>query len=383
MNYVLPFKKQELFSARFLGRPNRFLVDCENEQHGTIRAFLPNPGRLSELLFPGVRLYVLDQTKGAENRKTKYTVIAVDRDKAPVMLHTHWCNDMAEVLLKDHAIPGLEDARVVRREAKVGRSRFDFLLEDASGLFYLEVKSCTLFGNGVAMFPDAVTERGRKHLLELASLSAEGFPCRVLFIVQTDKVQWFMPDYHTDLAFSQTLLHVKDQVKIDALPVSWTKSMRYKPGTQMLQIPWDHIEKEANDRGAYLLILKLPEDTTLSIGSLGDQNFKKGYYIYVGSAMANLTKRIERHGRKRKQKHWHIDYFRAACDVVDALPIRSSQRMECILADEVKAQFPENTNCFGCSDCRCESHLFYSQDNPLHQPAFHQWLQSRRMAPPQ
>lgn len=178
--FTLPLGNMPLLTADYSARPNRFLVSCEHETHGTLRAFLPNPGRLSELFFPGVKLHVLDHGHAAENRATRYTVLAVEREGRPVMLHTHWCNNMAESLLKHQAVPGLEDTCILRREVKVGRSRFDFLLEDGQGEIYLEIKSCTLFGNGVAMFPDAVTERGRRHLLELAELAEQGRRCRVL-----------------------------------------------------------------------------------------------------------------------------------------------------------------------------------------------------------
>ena len=84
MSYALPIGKSPLFTAFFLSRPNRFLVRCEDNRRGVIQAFLPNPGRLSELFFPGVRLYVLDHSEDAGTRATNYTVVAVERDGAPV-----------------------------------------------------------------------------------------------------------------------------------------------------------------------------------------------------------------------------------------------------------------------------------------------------------
>lgn len=383
MNYALPIGKSPLFTASFLSRPNRFLVRCEDDSRGVIQAFLPNPGRLSELFFPGVRLYVLDNSGDAGTRATNYTVVAVEREGALVMLHTHWCNEMAANLLTNHAVPELEQARVLRREVKVGHSRFDFLLEDEHGEIYLEVKSCTLFGNGVAMFPDAVTERGRRHLLELAELAKSGKRCRVLFIVQTDRARFFMPDYHTDLAFAQAMLEVRDRVRFMALPVSWSPDLRYRPGKALLAIPWEYIGPESEDRGAYLVVLKLPESSQIPVGGLGPLAFEAGYYVYVGSAMRGLAARIARHRRRRKRMHWHIDYLRAAADVVDILPIRASSRQECALADDLSALMPRICPGFGCGDCRCESHLFFSRENPLEQPAFHLWLQRWRMRRPE
>ncbi len=380
--YALPLQGRPVFKAAFLSRPNRFLVTSQDNAHGVIRAFLPNPGRLSELLFPGAILHILDTCTDAAQRATRFTVLAVERDGRPVMLHTHWCNEMAQSLLTHHAVPGLEQARIIRREVKVGHSRFDFLLEDDNGEIYLEVKSCTLFGNGVAMFPDAVTERGKRHLLELSDLARTGRRCHVLFIVQTDQVRCFMPDYHTDLAFAQTMLAVREQVPFMALPVSWTNMLSFQPGKSLLPIPWDFIEGEANDRGAYLAVLRLDCPERLTIGALGEIDFAPGYYTYVGSAMRGLNARIARHCRKRKQMHWHLDYLRAAAEVVEILPIRSSERRECTLASDLAKFMASSIPCFGCSDCECITHLFFMPDNPLEHPPFHEWLQRCRMHPP-
>lgn len=348
-----------------------------------IQAFLPNPGRLSELFFPGVTLYVLDNSRNAGNRATNYTVVAVERDGAPVMLHTHWCNEMAANLLTNHAVPELEQAHVLRREVKVGHSRFDFLLEDEHGEMFLEIKSCTLFGNGVAMFPDAITERGRRHLLELAALTESGQRCRVLFIVQTDQTRYFMPDYHTDLAFAQTMIDVHEKVHFMALPVSWSSDLHYRPGETLLTIPWEFIRQEARDQGAYLALFHIEKSNRISVGGLGEILFSPGYYVYVGSAMRALASRIARHRRRRKRMHWHIDYLRAEAEVVDILPIRASERQECTLAADLAGLMSRTIPGFGCGDCQCESHLFHTRENPLEQPAFHQWLQRWRMRPPE
>jgi sugar fermentation stimulation protein A len=380
-NFRLPFSDSMLTTASFLSRPNRFLVTCEHERFGIIRAFMANPGRLSELLFPGTKLYILDHSDDAGDRVTRFTVVAIERDGAPVMLHTHWCNDMVQALLNHGAIPGLETTRIMRREVTVGHSRFDFLLEDHRGEIYVEVKSCTLFGNGVAMFPDAVTERGRRHLVELAELSSNGKRCCVLFIVQTNKVACFMPDYHTDLAFAQTMLAVRDKVQFKALPVSWTRKLRFKPGTELLPIPWQRIVLEAQDRGAYILLLYLDGQKIISTGGLGAITFEPGYYLYIGSAMGGLNVRMARHQRKRKRMHWHIDYLRDAAVVLDLFPIRSSRRMECDIADYFDNILEQSVQDFGCSDCGCNSHLFFTPDNPLEQHWFHDGLQQWRMNP--
>jgi sugar fermentation stimulation protein A len=119
------------------------------------------------------------------------------------------------------------------------------------------------------MFPDAVTERGARHLKDLAGLSEEGIRAVVLFIVHWPFARVFMPDYHTDLNFSRTLLQMKDRVEIIPLSVRWNHDLSLSQEVKILQIPWDYIEDEAIDRGSYLLILNLKRDKKINIGTLG------------------------------------------------------------------------------------------------------------------
>ena len=167
-----PAPAHRLLRARFLERPNRFLVRCRLGNGRVVEAFLPNPGRLWELLLPEAALY-LTSSQRSRTRRTAYTCVAVERDGRPVFLHTHLANRVARRLIEAGRIHGLEGAEVVRSEVPLGASRFDLLLRHCGNNVYTEVKSVTLFGNGVAMFPDAVTERGRKHLLDLLALSRE------------------------------------------------------------------------------------------------------------------------------------------------------------------------------------------------------------------
>ena len=367
----------EVLQARFLKRPNRFLVVCEWDGR-TVQAFLPNPGRLRELLFPGRTIYLVTE-KGIGPRKTRYTVVAVERGGHPIMLHTIRNNEVARYLLERGKIPGMENVKVVRSEVPVGRSRFDFLLRDGEGEVLVEVKSCTLVGERVAMFPDAVTGRGTRHLEELARLPEEGAKAAVLFLVHWPFARIFMPDYHTDLKFSQTLLRVRNRVQVIPVGVKWNPDLSLSPDVRLLEIPWDYVEKEAQDRGSYLLILRLRGKETISVGSLGEVQFRKGFYIYVGSAMANLTKRMERHRHLRKRHHWHVDALRAVAEFHSALAIRSSTRLECEIAKAMGRIAEWRVPGFGCTDCSCETHLFGMSKDPFHAEQFHELLQYFRM----
>ena len=375
-----------LRKAIFLERPTCFLVRCRLDSGGQTEAFLPNPGRLWELLLPGATLYLTRSppTRGAisYHRRTRYTAVAVERGGAPVFLHTMATNRVARYLLENRLIPSLENAQVVRTEVPVGRSRLDFLLREEGRDMYAEVKSVTLFGNGVAMFPDAVTDRGRRHLLTLGRLAREGNRSLVLFLVHTPKVHCFMPDYHSDFAFSKALLSVRGDVRIIPVALTWRSALSFDHRVKLLDIPWGYLQRQVKDRGSYLLLLRLASDKNVDVGALGRIQFAPGYYVYVGSAMRGLSARIARHRRKRKRPRWHVDYLRREADGFLALPIRSSRREECDVARALSAVLNYGPVGFGSSDCRCKTHLFWIGKNPLDVSAFHTVLQRFRMAQP-
>ncbi|MDY6838770.1 MAG: DNA/RNA nuclease SfsA [Thermodesulfobacteriota bacterium] len=375
-----------VFKGQFLARPNRFLVQCVAHGRGHINAYLPNPGRLWELLLPGAVLYLQPVNglteAGPSTRKTKYTVLAVEREGCPIFLHTHATNEVAGRLLEKQLIPPLKGTRVVQAEVPVGRSRFDFLLREKGRDLYLEVKSCTLFGNNVAMFPDAVTERGKRHLLELAKMARNKVPTVVLFLVHYPHVKWFMPDFHTDLAFSAALLKVRKDVRILPVAIGWKKDLTLRKDIRVLDIPWQYLNEEVQDRGSYLLVLKWKKEKSLQVGHLKRARFSKGYYVYVGSAMKHLSARVARHTRRQKRRHWHIDYLTQEAESVVPIPVRSSQRLECHIAEALSTVMEQGPAGFGSSDCKCPTHLFWSQENPLHLEAFHHVLQQFRMRSP-
>ena len=353
-----------LVPARFLSRPNRFKVVGETA-FGTVEAYLPNPGRLWELLLPEARM-LLERSAQREGRSTGYTVIAVETSQGPVvMLHTHRTNDAAGWLLDRGMIPGWENARVVRREVAFGGSRFDFLLEGPAGTFPVEVKSCTLFGERMAMFPDAPSERAARHVSHLAELAKNGPRPGVLFLVHSLGPKYFLPDLHTDLGFALALLEARESVDIKPVGIGWNSDLTLEPRASLLEIPWRVLEENAFDRGGYILVLELEENLRLAVGKLGEIDLKAGYYCYIGSAMKGLTARMERHQRRRKNLHWHVDYLREVSRFVVCLPVRTSVPVECDMAHSLEGIADEQVTGFGCSDCLCRSHLFRFASNPL------------------
>ena len=368
---------RKIISAAFKARPNRFIVECTTKGR-PVMAYLPNPGKLRELLLPGRKLYLVKQPVVPE-RKITYMAVAVKRDGNLILLHTHQNNFVARHLIEHNRLPGLDGAVVVKAEHTIGNSRFDFLLRKGGRDMVLEVKSCTLFGRRIAMFPDAITERGRKHLLELASLSRQGMDTAVLFLVHTRSPVYFMPDYHTDLEFARALLSVKDDVMVKAISVEWKKDLILGKRVRELVIPWELIEREAHDSGCYIVIMRLTRDRKLKIGSLGTVRFRKGFYLYTGSAKNNLTQRIARHRSRRKKFFWHIDHLREHADFCAVLPVRASVDLECELANVLQGISSWVIPGFGSSDCTCESHLFGMDEDPLQAPPFIEMLQYFRI----
>ena len=371
MNLFNPTRK-----AAFLERPNRFTLLCRM-QGKKVKAYLPNPGRMWELLLPGATVHL--EKSSPPGGKMPFTCVAVEKKGRPVVVHTLRTNDVAQILLEKKLIPGLEDARIVKREARRNRSRFDFLLERRGRVVFLEVKSCTLFGRNAAMFPDAVTARGKRHVEELAELSSEGKQGAVLFLIGSPAAEYFLPDYHTDLDFSKAFLAARNRVEVYPLGVEFNRDLSMQFQVRMLKVPWGLIRREAQDRGSYLLILKLAEEAGVNIGTLGKIYFPKGYYLYVGSARKDLTRRIERHRRLRKTKFWHIDYLREKAEFQAAVPIRTADDLECEIAEAMSRIASWRIKGFGCSDCGCESHLFGMKEDPLRYSKFIELLLYFRM----
>ena len=117
-------------------------------------------------------------------------------------------------------------------------------------------------------------------------------------------------------------------------------------------------------KGTYVLIIENHADTEIEIGKLGPITFKKGFYAYVGSALAGLEQRIRRHLRdvgNNKKLHWHIDYLLAspAAGIQEVIYAETEERTECEIAAHMNHHL-ESVARFGCTDCSCSSHLFFS-----------------------
>ena len=112
-------------------------------------------------------------------------------------------------------------------------------------------------------------------------------------------------------------------------------------------------------KGSYVLLIKLPEEQTIKIGSLQAVHFPRGYYAYVGSAMGGFKSRLSHHLQQNKKLHWHIDYLLQRASITGIILCETKDRVECTIAQALGSQFDSITG-FGSTDCKCPSHLFYA-----------------------
>jgi sugar fermentation stimulation protein A len=365
--------------AVFVRRPNRFLIIARDGDE-ELPCHCPNPGRLLEFVFPGMPL-ILEKRNDEDGAKakTRWTAVGVRYRGGVAPLFSSRANKAAAELILDGIIPGLAE---IQSEYTIGASRFDFLCIDKKGRRHLvEVKACSLIEYGVAMFPDAPSGRALKHLEELAALSREGYICHVLFVIVHGEPERFVPNLHTDPQLAAALSRLgkaahppaSSAAKGGGHPVSIHAALLRcdAAGEAVLAdkaVPVDlsHGRLAESNGGNYLMVLEFPADREIAVGSLGTLGFKQGWYVYAGSARKNLSQRINRHLRKiRKQKHWHIDYLTPYTGKIKALPIVSYRNLECDLAGDLEKLGGEPVMGFGCSDCRCKSHLYYFEGPPM------------------
>lgn len=185
----------------FLARPNRFLAEVEVAGRKEF-AHLPDPGRLTELLSPGVEVRL--QPARSTGRRTRWTLIGVRCLDGWVNVDSRLPNALFEEALAEGRLPDFEGVRAWKREVPLGGSIIDFLLEGEPPCL-VEVKGCTLVEAGEALFPDSPTARGTRHVRELAYAKERGMRACVVFVVKHPEARLFRPNLATDPLFAHAL----------------------------------------------------------------------------------------------------------------------------------------------------------------------------------
>jgi sugar fermentation stimulation protein A len=198
-------KYQNVCGGVFISRPNRFIAEIElGGRHE--RVHVKNTGRCRELLIPGAAVYLREAAN--PSRSTRYDLIAVQKGERLVNMDSSAPNAaFYEYLQSGLHIGG---AAFIKPEARYGASRFDFYVETRDRKIFIEVKGVTLEEDGVVMFPDAPTERGVKHLNELARCVRDGYEAQVVFVVQMNNVRYFTPNNKTHPAFGEALVSAEN-----------------------------------------------------------------------------------------------------------------------------------------------------------------------------
>lgn len=190
----------KILPAVFINRPNRFIANIELDGVPTV-CHVKNTGRCRDLLVPGARVFVED-CRG-RGRKTDFDLISVIKNGRLINMDSIAPNKV----FGEFAASGsfIEGVTFIKPEFRHGNSRFDFYIEADGRRLLTEVKGVTLENDGVVSFPDAPTERGVKHLRELAASISEGFEAHVVFVVQMSGVKYLHPNWDTHPEFGAAL----------------------------------------------------------------------------------------------------------------------------------------------------------------------------------
>ena len=200
-------KYSKIVRAKFIDRPNRFIAHVKlvgETDDNYITVHVKNTGRCKELLLPGVEVILEDCLEKNPNRKTRYDLIAVKKagigwinidSQAPNQVVKEWLQT--------------KDYDYVKPEYTYGNSRIDFYMEKGNDKFLMEVKGCTLEKERIGYFPDAPTERGVKHLRELAKATKAGYKCFIAFVIQMEGIDEVRPNIETHQEFGVALDEAK------------------------------------------------------------------------------------------------------------------------------------------------------------------------------
>ena len=192
----------DIVSANFISRPNRFIayVELGGEK---LTVHVKNTGRCKELLIPGSRVY-LEKAQNPE-RKTPYDLVAVEHNGKIINIDSQAPNKVVKEYLERQ-----NKYDYIKPEYKYGNSRIDFYMEKGNDKYLMEVKGCTLFRDGKGLFPDAPTERGAKHLRELALAREQGYNAIIAFVIQGEGIRTVEPNTETYPEFARAFYEAKE-----------------------------------------------------------------------------------------------------------------------------------------------------------------------------
>ena len=195
--------KGDLLEGIFVKRINRFIahIYIKNKIE---EVHVANTGRMRELLVKGAKVIVRNVDNS--NRKTKYDLVMVYKNGTLVLIDSKMPNILLEKALQEELLDDFEKYDYVKREVSYGNSRFDIALSNSNENVLIECKCVTLVkDNNLASFPDAPTDRGRKHIYELIRAKEQGYRAVVFFVIQRDDAKSFTPNRDMDSQFADAV----------------------------------------------------------------------------------------------------------------------------------------------------------------------------------
>ena len=193
----------ELEQARFVDRLNRFTATVERSGDRVL-VHVPNSGRMLELLEPGATVFIRPAAGGSP-RKTRYDLTLVEHRGRLVSVDSRLPPRLLAEAIERGRVREFEGYDRIAMEVRLGKSRVDLLLSREGSRLYVETKSVNKVENGSALFPDAATARGTKHLLSLLAAVESGHRAAVVFVIQREDAVRLTPDEQSDPMFCDTL----------------------------------------------------------------------------------------------------------------------------------------------------------------------------------
>lgn len=194
-----------LVKGILIKRYKRFLADIQFSDGNILTVYCPNTGSMLGCAIPGTPVYL--SKNPAPSRKYLYTLEILDVQGTFVGVNTILANRLVEEALQKKKIQEVKRYSNISREIRVEGGRIDFLLSRGEKKCYMEIKSVTMKEDETAYFPDAVTQRGARHLRILQELRSRGNRAVILYIIQRKDCKVFMPADHIDPIYGDTLRH--------------------------------------------------------------------------------------------------------------------------------------------------------------------------------
>jgi len=323
------YYNSQLQEAILLNRINRFVARVEIS--GQLEeVYVPNTGRLSELAIPGAKVLL----SGLKNSKFRYKILYIIKDGFPVMIDSSYSNRLFYDLLIQNKVPFFRDIEFIKREPSFGNHRFDFFIKTRGDEYTLELKSCTLFYNDVASFPDAVSERAASHIESLSGIDNS----MLIFFVLNSNSNIFIPNYHRDYKFYKTLVKYRDCIRAKAFSINYLQDLSIN---SLQEIPV--FLPDVSTKGIFILLFSSKEI----------KKQEESFFIFIGSS-EDVFKSINNSRKKISAISSNLNELRFIMDI----PVIS----EAIDVDLVSKLLEQN---FHCKRSYMEDFLCLSlRDNP-------------------